>query len=79
MRRAHANAVQCHVMLHVADDVTLEITDDGTGLPPGCRTGVGLSSMRERAAELGGWVDIGAGDSAGCRVRALLPLDPIDG
>ena len=32
----------------------LEIADDGNGLDPDRRAGVGLGSMRERAAELGG-------------------------
>ena len=31
----------------------VEVADDGVGLPPQPRAGVGLRSMRERAAELG--------------------------
>ena len=37
-------------------------------------TGVGLSSMRERAAELGGWCTVETLASGGTRVRAYLPL-----
>ena len=37
-------------------------------------TGIDLSSMRERAAELGGWCTVEAPPSGGTRVRAYLPL-----
>ena len=37
----------------------LEVVDDGTGIPQAPRPGVGLSSMRERAAELGGTCEVG--------------------
>ena len=52
-RHAHATDVaigiyQRHGMLHVA------IVDNGVGLPAKVRTGVGLSSMRERIEEIGG-------------------------
>ena len=32
----------------------VDVRDDGVGLPEGWRTGVGIASMRERVAELGG-------------------------
>ena len=50
----HANARHCTLSLMVADDVCLEVRDDGQGLPADYQVGVGLTSMRERAAELGG-------------------------
>jgi signal transduction histidine kinase len=37
--------------------------------------GVGLGSMRERAAELGGRSDVSAPSSGGTVVRARLPLE----
>jgi two-component system NarL family sensor kinase len=36
----------------------LEISDNGIGLPVAYRAGVGIRSMRERAAELGGHISI---------------------
>ncbi len=36
--------------LAVSDRVELEIVDDGCGLPPEIEAGVGLVSLRERAA-----------------------------
>ena len=72
----HAHAERCDVQLRIDGTLTLEIADDGIGIPPTARGGVGLSSMRERAAELGGRVEIGCGQNRGCLVRAVLPLDP---
>jgi signal transduction histidine kinase len=58
----------------VADDgcLAIEVRDRGTG-PGEWRRGVGLSSMRERAAELGGTLEAGYADGGG-RVLAVLPL-----
>ncbi|NUW40091.1 sensor histidine kinase [Nonomuraea rhodomycinica] len=50
------------------------VTDDGCGIPPDARAGVGLSSMRERAAELGGTCVVGPREGGGTEVRADLPL-----
>ncbi len=50
----HAHARQCVIRLALDDALRLEILDDGLGLPEGYRAGVGLTSIRERAAELGG-------------------------
>jgi signal transduction histidine kinase len=52
----------------------LEITDDGRGLPPERHAGIGLTSMRERAEELGGECGIETIIGGGTRVRASLPL-----
>jgi len=55
-----------------ADGLHLEVTDRG-GRNGTWRPGVGLASMRERAAEVGGTLDAGPGPDGG-RVHALLPL-----
>lgn len=52
----------------------VEIADDGHGLPDGVRSGVGLQSMRERAEELGGKIEIKALVEGGTHVRAWLPV-----
>jgi signal transduction histidine kinase len=70
----HAQAHTCHIRLSCANGLDLEIVDDGLGLPKGHRTGVGMSSMRERAAELGGFCVIEARATAGTRVWTHLPL-----
>jgi len=55
----------------------LEVTvsDDGAGLAVPLTPGLGLRSMKDRVALLGGEVDIGSGEAGrGTRVRAVLPL-----
>jgi signal transduction histidine kinase len=70
----HARATTCAVRLAVNDDVTLEIVDDGVGIPSGRSAGVGLSSLRERAEELGGRCRAEPAPEGGTRVLARLPL-----
>ncbi|WP_432837023.1 sensor histidine kinase [Dactylosporangium sp. CA-092794] len=72
----HAAASQ--VTLRLAGDdshVVLEVIDDGVGFAPdGPHPGrLGLRSMRERAALLGGTLDIHSAPGAGTVVRAALP------
>ena len=71
----HAGAHVCRVSLALTDTLEIEIVDDGVGLPSNYRAGVGIVSMRERAAELGGTCRVERADVAGgTRVRACLPL-----
>jgi signal transduction histidine kinase len=70
----HAHAQTCRVRLSLEGGLCLEITDDGDGLPADFHAGVGLTSMRERAAELGGECRIEPGQTLGTRVWARLPL-----
>jgi signal transduction histidine kinase len=73
----HARAKTCCVRLSVdeaTDALQLEVTDDGVGMPEGRHAGVGLSSMRERAVELGGICDVKPIPTGGTRVLARLPL-----
>src|SRR5437588_7570891 len=68
----HAQARTCCIRLWVDDALYLEIIDDGVGLPEKYRTGVGLLSMRERAAELGGRCVIEPAFLGGTRVYAQI-------
>ena len=70
----HARARHCDVTLR-ADDSALALTvaDDGVGFRPGT-AGIGLRSLRERAEELSGTVEIGARAGGGTLVEARLPL-----
>jgi signal transduction histidine kinase len=70
----HARAQTCVVQLAVNDDVTLEIVDDGVGISAERSAGVGLSSMHERASELGGSCIIESTREGGTRVLSRLPL-----
>jgi signal transduction histidine kinase len=70
----HARAHSCVVRLAVNEDVALEIVDDGVGIPAERGTGVGLSSMHERASELGGSCVVEPAPKGGTQVLVRLPL-----
>ncbi len=73
----HARACVCRVRLSLDaayEALELEVTDDGVGLSEDRRVGVGLTSMRERAAELGGACAVASTHTGGTRVLARLPL-----
>ncbi len=71
----HAQAHRCGICLSCENDLLhVEVTDDGIGLPESYRAGVGLLSLRERAAELGGTCEIAPMPEGGTRVLACLPL-----
>ena len=70
----HASATDCVVRLTVTNELRIEVSDDGIGIPKNHRYGVGLHSMRERAEELGGTCIVGRSASGGTRVLARLPL-----
>lgn len=71
----HAGARHCCVRLRLPDDggVRLEVTDDGRGIDDTAAPGVGTASMRERAAELGGTVEVTTGEEKGTCVVMVLP------
>ncbi len=76
----HARARYCIIRLTVnaaTSHLLVEVEDDGRGLPPDAITGIGLHSMRERAEELGGSLDIHPRASSGTLVRARLPFQPM--
>jgi signal transduction histidine kinase len=70
----HAGARHCAVTLALDGALHFEVADDGRGLPAGRRAGVGLTSMRERAEELGGQWRVEAAPTGGTRVIVRLPL-----
>ena len=70
----HAGATSCVVCVAANEGLDVDVRDDGCGVPPDFRLGVGVSSMRERASELGGTFTIEGGAAGGTRVLAHLPL-----
>jgi signal transduction histidine kinase len=69
----HAEAQHASVLMTVDDVLRLEIRDDGRGLPADRLPSVGLTSMRERTAELGGAFELDSSPS-GTIVKVRLPL-----
>jgi signal transduction histidine kinase len=79
LKHAHAAeiAVQIRgVMWEHRPAVSLVIRDDGCGWEPAARThgGLGILSMQERAAQLGGVCEVVAQPDAGVTVTATIPL-----
>lgn len=75
----HAQARQIRVELHTErDGLSLSIADDGRGFEPSApreRASLGLASMRERVALLGGRLDIRSRHDQGTQVTAWLPAE----
>jgi len=73
-RHSGVNRILVQLELNATGGLRLEVRDGG-GLPASAwQPGVGLISMRERAAELGGSCQAGPDPGSGGLVAALLPL-----
>lgn len=81
MKHAAARVIEVRTGVVQDDDAGraafVEVRDDGRGFPPGAGPGRGLRNMRQRAAELGGRLDIASG-AGGTSVRLVLSLAPPD-
>ncbi len=72
--RKHAGAGRADLVLEYADtDVRLEVRDDGTGMAEPAEPGFGLVGLRERAARLGGRLDVESEAGRGCTLRVEVP------
>ncbi|WP_248959515.1 sensor histidine kinase [Sphaerisporangium perillae] len=73
--RRHAHATSARIDLDRGPGtLRVRVADDGAGLPDRPRAGVGLTSMRERAAELGGTCGAVSMPGGGTVVEAVLPV-----
>jgi two-component system CheB/CheR fusion protein len=79
----HSSAKKATIELRRnADHITLQINDNGKGLPPGMLTGagrtkafgVGILGMKERLAQLGGSLEVTSGKK-GTVIRAVVPAE----
>jgi len=75
----HSGAKRLAVrVVALGGDVLVEVEDDGAGFDPATVTlGSGVHGMRERAAVLGGDLEIGRGELGGTRVRFVLRVPPV--
>jgi signal transduction histidine kinase len=72
----HSQARHCAVSIDVdAREVSVDVRDDGVGMDPSRGADVGLRSMQDRAAEVGGQCRVWSRDGSGTEVTATLPLD----
>jgi len=81
LHNVEKHAVAHRVDVHLGfDDVQLilEVVDDGTGFDPDAAFPghLGLQSMRERAAAVGGTLQVCSRPGSGTRVRATVPRFP---
>jgi signal transduction histidine kinase len=73
--RRHSRANKVSVVLRTeGEDLIAEISDDGRGFGPEAAPGVGQTSMRERAAAVGGELRIESEPGRGTTVRLRAPL-----
>jgi PAS domain S-box-containing protein len=82
----HSESASAHIVVNrLCREITLEIKDDGKGIPPeiqskissGASSGVGLRGIRERIRQFGGRLEIHSGQG-GTRIIATLPLPELD-
>ena len=73
----HSGAAEIRMYVCVAGQrVILRVSDDGRGFVPGASPGgVGLPSMRERAAAAGAALDISSAPGEGTIVRLVIPVE----
>jgi signal transduction histidine kinase len=69
----HARARRCRLTITAGRRVMIDVEDDGVGIDGGRTRGVGLTAMRERAAELGGAVRIFPVVPHGTHLHVELP------
>ncbi len=74
-RHAAATTVSVELSRDPDGALVVTVTDDGTGIPSSAPAGVGLVSLRERAAELGGSSSVVCPPDGGTVVRAVLPVE----
>jgi PAS domain S-box-containing protein len=78
--RRHSGAGRATVTLGTAgDEAWVEIKDDGRGFEPEGSTGMGLTGIRERAAALGGKLEVEGERGVGTRVRLSVALPVLVG
>jgi signal transduction histidine kinase len=73
LRHADASSALVHIAAS-PDKLTVEVTDDGRAHPAAPTPGHGLLGMAERAAAVGGRLEVGPRARGGWRVSAELPL-----
>jgi signal transduction histidine kinase len=70
-RHGQASRVTVCVTTDAAGRVTVDVRDDGAGGP--IAPGVGLTSLRQRAEQLGGALEVGPSDGGGILLHVELP------
>jgi two-component system sensor histidine kinase UhpB len=72
LRHSQASEISLTLARHAGGGVTLEVTDNGSGLDPAADEGPGLRGMRERALSIGAALSIESRDASGVTVRLVV-------
>ncbi|MFP4302231.1 MAG: ATP-binding protein [Spirochaetaceae bacterium] len=81
VRHGNPTRIRIKVTLPREKELEVAVSDDGTGFvhePAGARAGFGLLSMRERAQQVGGSVEVESAPGRGTTVRARIPVGERD-
>lgn len=70
----HSGASRLTVEVDVGDMLTIDVTDNGCGIPADNRRRSGLANMLYRAEQVGGRCDVGNAADGGTRIRWTAPL-----
>ena len=70
----HAGASRLTVRVTVAECLTVEVVDNGCGIPPEITRQSGLANMRQRAEQLGGTCEFSTPPDGGTQVRWSVPI-----
>ena len=73
VRHGRPRTVRVSIRRNRADNVAIEVTDDGRGMAEPRNLGFGLVGMRERVEALGGRLDIASAPGRGVSVSVTLP------
>jgi len=79
--RKHSGRHEAEVLLDMRDGVAvLEVRDSGRGFDSAAvHEGMGLGSMRERAREAGGELELRTAPGEGTLIRVCVPVSPAEG
>ena len=70
----HSGGTGLTVTVAVADELVVDITDNGSGIPADNRRHSGLANMRRRAEQVGGHCTIGSTPAGGTHLHWTAPL-----
>jgi signal transduction histidine kinase len=73
-KHAHATELVIEVKVAGTESLTIDIADDGVGLPPGLPRKSGLENLHQRAADLGGTFSLETPANGGTRLHWTIPL-----